>query len=210
MATLATLIETAATREEQDAAKLSRRQLAEKFVPLAHSLANKQARKFGGDADDLAQDAMIAIINASKAWDDAAGVKFITLAYRYVRTCFANDFRVSRAARRDDSGVGPLAVDPVDYRTGNDPCEAFDALAALETMPDRERVAVTEYIMGGSTLDATAKRIGVSRQGANNVLRRALAMLAKKLGDARDESELAARPVPQFNRGKHVRVAQVA
>lgn len=73
-----------------------RRELTERYLPLAHAAARRYQRAWPNHADDLAGDALLALSKAARDYDPERGVKFATFAYLRIK------FALNKTATRLD------------------------------------------------------------------------------------------------------------
>ena len=175
-----------------------RDQLVASVLPLAHWLANKWARGRPQLADDLRQEACVALLKAATKFDptreDANWPAFASRQIRWALLAFmskqAEHRRRYPEARPivDEDGTETQAVDlvPVDPDPRQDPARAAVAArarAAVAALPPREcRVVGLRYLSsGGYTLEAIGGRLGVTRERVRQIEVRGLGRLRGRL-----------------------------
>ncbi|MBE1494410.1 RNA polymerase sigma-70 factor (ECF subfamily) [Amycolatopsis lexingtonensis] len=136
------------------------------------------------DAEDCAQDVLLAIVNALPGYRyEADG--FLAFVFG-IASHKVSDFHRRRARDR----TSPVAEPPADRWTGGDPTgEEVERAAALDwssglldTLPPRQREILVLRIILGLTAEETAAAVGLASAGAVRVAQhRALATLRRSL-----------------------------
>ncbi|MEU7784680.1 sigma-70 family RNA polymerase sigma factor [Amycolatopsis sp. NPDC049159] len=136
------------------------------------------------DAEDCAQDVLLAIVNALPGYRYAAD-GFLAFVFG-IASHKVSDFHRRRARDR----TSPVAEPPADRWTGDDPTgEEVQRSAALDwssglldTLPPRQREILVLRIILGMTAEETAAAVGLASAGAVRVAQhRALATLRRGL-----------------------------
>ena len=129
---------------------------------------------------DMAQEAWIALIYASRNYDSRKGVKFTTYAYYYVRG------RILRyILEKTRLSQGRIEVDPCDIEFGyidttSDDNELMHSmLGAVEKEPYAH--FLIEHFVKGKSFRKIAKECGLSHQGVAMHVKRLIALLEKRL-----------------------------
>jgi RNA polymerase sigma factor (sigma-70 family) len=147
---------------------------------LVHHIARRLKRPSGMAYEDLAQEGAIGLIRAVDRFDPTLGFALSTYAHSWIyRACIA---------AIDDHAAAQGDTLPTDITADDDPaaeaCVLVDAdrlVALLPTLTEREHVAVVlRYGLDGGepvTLDALGRHLGITRQSAHALLRRALGRL---------------------------------
>lgn len=128
-------------------------------------------------AEDILQEVFLGI------WRQAAGYRAdrgVVAAWIYgiARNKLYDARRRGALAVEDLEGVAERISAPVEGRRD----ERISLHAALETLPDRERQAVTLTYIGGFTYDETAERLAVPLGTLKSRLRTGLERLRQRLG----------------------------
>jgi RNA polymerase sigma factor (sigma-70 family) len=174
-----------------------RARLAEGCYHLAHWAAcrfgkHKAALGEPLDLDELVEAALLAVVNAARSWDPAAGVKFSTYATIGAKMALWECYRqAQRAARRyhsldRDRGDGPpLAERLVGYREP-DPAEAAEGKDLVETLlaalDEDNRDILVRFFFEGQSAEDIGKARGTTKANISERLRRAVGRLRKLVG----------------------------
>lgn len=146
------------------------------LLPRIRLEALSTARRFGGPADDLIQEASLAAWVAIGKFDESLGFKL----WSYVRVCIHRQLlnswhRQKREAKERASG---FLEDQVDHRqnTGIDQVQ-FDEL--VRTCRPRDAEILRKQFVCGHTQQEIGDRCGCSKQAINQCTRRGLAAVRK-------------------------------
>ncbi len=147
-------------------------------------LGRYAARLMGGsaaDADDVVQEALLRALAGLRATDRPMALR--PWLFMIVRNRALDHLRAP--ARRRNDGDARLALAPA---LGADPEEraaaraTFDAVvAAVAALPARQRLALVERELGGSSHVELAERLGTTVPGAKSLLVRARRATAEAL-----------------------------
>ncbi len=149
-------------------------------------LAHWRAYDFRADWDDIVQDVLVGVVRAHQEGRlDAPGA---LRAYLRQATRFRFIDRI-RAGRRRAADVDPIeatdrseAAWPPSGSLSSQASELSAGLrAALETLPERERLAVVEVHVLGRTYDEAAAATGIPLGSLKRSLRTGLARLRERL-----------------------------
>ena len=153
------------------------------LVQEALHLPKREARRWRHmklDQEDLVADGNLGLARAARRYDPSHGVPFTAFARHFVRGAIVDTVR--RSVRRHSLGDGVYAdvrgfselaspgdpgathaYDPPDPGpTPHDAVESRDALRALATLPERERIALVRTVVDGDAAADVAKELGVS------------------------------------------------
>lgn len=152
------------------------------LVQEALDLPKREARRWRHmklDQEDLVADGYVGLVKAARRYDPARGTPFKAFAGHFVRGAILDTVR--RSVRRHSLGDGVYAdvrgfsdlapgdppggraYDPPDPGpTPHDAVETRDALRALATLPERERIALVRTVVDGDAAADVAKDLGVS------------------------------------------------
>lgn len=166
--------------------------LVEQWEKYAYKLANRYHRlHMWLDNEDLAQEALIGIMEAAVKFDSGRGVKFSTFAYRYVlgrladhASLQARKWPVSRAHSEMKDDVAWVDVGSI-RPNGNKShpfsvCLHFQMLARLEfeqlsdSLTARQRDVLILRLAYDMSAEEAGKYLGISHQAVASVLKTAL------------------------------------
>jgi RNA polymerase sigma factor (sigma-70 family) len=152
--------------------------LAERYIPLALSLAKPFKRSFPHDADEYESAARMAVVTAAQAFDPEMGVKFATFARKRIRFAMTDVQRLATAKGWcDDPEHGPRFIPlepwaedfgqvlfasphlPVEHQVAcNDQLESW-----LKRLPARLAHVCRVIDLEGKTHAETARLMGCSK-----------------------------------------------
>lgn len=155
---------------------------------LIHRYFDRVARYLGRvvrrprAVEDLTQDVFLRVLSSAGEYEPSA--KFSTWLYRIATNCAMTYFRRQSGRRsaplEDDGAVPDPAGAPPERRL--DQKELKRAVAtALESLPDRQRVALTLFEYEGLSYEQIAAVLDVSTDSVRSLLLRARAALRGKL-----------------------------
>lgn len=127
----------------------------------------------GPDADDLLQEARLALCEAALRWDPERAA-FATYVWRRARGAALDALR---RARRDPAYV----PDGAELREPPDPAEREDLRRALAELPPRRRLVLRLFCEEGWGLERAARLLGVSKARVCQIRREALEALRRRL-----------------------------
>ena len=156
-----------AARAGDDAAMAS---LISDHLPFIRQKAASAASVCGRDAEDLAQEGLIGLLNAVRSFDFCGTAAFRT----YSRTCIVNSIR-SAMRRVSRPGAVPvravLPIDPQDIVVGRE--EAARLLAFVDKHLSAREQQVLRLYLSGDSYAAVAEKLGLSDSKAvDNALQR--------------------------------------
>jgi RNA polymerase sigma-70 factor, ECF subfamily len=143
------------------------------------------------DADDAAQEAMIAIVRGLPRFDGRAA--FSTWTYRIATNAALDELR--RRNRRptphvgDDDGEGPDVVDPDSHRYIDGIADRLTVDRALDELPDDFRVAVILRDLCDLDYAEIATTVGVPVGTVKSRIARGRSLLAARLGNSAGSTE---------------------
>jgi RNA polymerase sigma factor (sigma-70 family) len=152
--------------------------LAERYVPLAKSLAKHLKYAFPDFADDIESAALFGLVEAAQSFEAPRGVKFATFARYRIIGALRDALRELVTAGFRDDVVGAPSVGslwPGDEENGrvllSAPVrpvgQAFDSTDfvewCLDQLPERHRAACREIYLGGKTQGEAAAALGCSK-----------------------------------------------
>jgi len=146
-------------------------------------------RRLVGDAvatDDVFQECWSRVIGSRERYRPTA--RFSTWIYRIAHNCCMDHWRKSgrRAAHEtaDDDAIAAAAelpaAGPQEMAVAGDKCRRL--AAALQRLPEEQRVAFLLYVEGGLSVAEIAEQTGVGAETAKSRLRYAVARLKEMLG----------------------------
>ena len=151
------------------------RELAERYVPLARSLARRFAKDCPWAYDDFRASASLALVEAAQAFDPVRGIDFATYARHRLhgalvdaqRELFSDGWRGAKEFRPrfcpldadPDALVGPSPEKPV-----GESLEVKDDVEHwLRKLPPRHAAAFRHIYLDGKTQEETADLVGCSK-----------------------------------------------
>jgi RNA polymerase sigma-70 factor, ECF subfamily len=143
------------------------------------------------DADDAAQEAMIAIVRGLPRFDGRAA--FSTWIYRIATNAALDELR--RRNRRptphvgDDDGEAPDVVDPDSHRYIDGVADRLTVDRALDELPDDFRVAVILRDLCDLDYAEIATTVGVPVGTVKSRIARGRSLLAARLGNSAGSTE---------------------
>lgn len=186
----------------------SRRDLADRYIPLARSLSRRFKRSCPGGWEEFESGSMLALVEAAEAFDPDRGVKFATFARRRITGALIDVQRALFARSRPGGGeaisgplpafrehfggrvLGVLADQPIGWEL-----ETHDVVERLvATLPPREAEACRRLYLRGQSQSEAAAELGLSQSRLCRIHRVALARLrlqarARDLTDAPLDTE---------------------
>ena len=149
-------------------------------LPLVHHIARRIKRPAGLPYEDLVQEGCIGLIKAVDRFDPNLGYTLSTYAHSWIyRACIAAIDE--HAAAQGDTLPSELQADDDVETEAQVLVDADRLVALLPQLPEREHVAVVlRYGLDGgepATLEAIGRVLGITRQSAHALLRRALGRL---------------------------------
>ena len=165
------------------------RRLAEDNVALAYWALRQTARpgqRSGRDAGERESQALLTLVRCAKHFDPSRGWKFSTYYYRSVRSelhkLYCRDCAGGAAAQLAEQEYDNPALARVDAALAAvDESDRPDPLA-LVALAGADAKAVRWHYLDGLTFAAIGKRLGVSKQQAQNRVRRGLRAIRAALG----------------------------
>lgn len=121
------------------------------------------------DAEEVAQEAFLRVWTAAERWDSSGGARFTTWLYRVVMNLCLDRRRRAPMLAMDDVAEpmdpGPNGLDR--YTTG----QARELVVkALETLPDRQRAAVSLCYFGEVSCQEAADTLEISLSALESLL----------------------------------------
>ncbi len=199
-------------RAQPVAASQNRRVVA--GLPFVEALARRMAASMPNSIDvgDLVQDGVLGLIDAAHRFDEDRGIKFETFAERRVRGAMIDALRrdawprgvrrqrreldAARESLRRELGHEPSLAD-LAARVGSDenaPDTAYEkretrerVLAAIASLPWRERKVIGLYYYGEVTMKQIGSEIGVNESRVSQLHARAIRRLRDALGQLRPQ-----------------------
>ena len=184
-------------------------ELVEHYVPFVRYLANQlrpQVSRFAGG--ELFSLGLIGLLDALEKFDPALGNRFETYAVRRIRGAMRDGVRRMEHLPRSDRARSSAIVRnvmPVDFQTArtrggtriqdlladSDAPSALDALeleadyqelvAAIEALPERERLVIRHYYFDGHFLKKIGDLLGITESRVCQIHRNALRLLEASL-----------------------------
>jgi RNA polymerase sigma factor (sigma-70 family) len=170
------------------------------LVQQALHLPKHEARRWRHlalDQEDLVADGYVGLVRAARRYDPSHGTPFTSFARHFVRGAILDTVR--RSVRRhslgdgmyadvrgfsdiDSSGPGERrAYDPPDPGPGpHEAVESRDALRALASLPERERIALVRTVVDGDPAAVVARDLGVSAHRVYSLVHTGSARIRKR------------------------------
>jgi len=179
-------------------------QLITQNVGLAYKAANTYARQYGADQDDAEQTAMTGLVKAAMAFDPDRGVKFSSVAYRYIDTELKHMVAPQVVAHKHSKKGWRLGRVDLDAPFGDEEEDAVhDIVGALDPshqeVVDKDTYAlmnqeiekldpraqsIVKLWSQGMTYRDIAKQLGISHMYVGNLLKQSLEKLRSVLQSA--------------------------
>ncbi len=132
--------------------------------------------------EDLTQDVFLRVLSSAGEYQPSA--KFSTWLYRIATNCAMTYFRRQSGRRsaplEDEAALADPAASPPERRLDEKELKRAVA-AALESLPDRQRIALTLFEYEGFSYEQIAAVLDVSTDSVRSLLLRARAALRGKL-----------------------------
>jgi RNA polymerase sigma factor (sigma-70 family) len=153
------------------------------LVQEALHLPKREARRWRHmhlDQEDLVADGYVGLVRAARRYDPSQGVPFTAFARHFVRGAIVDTVRrtvrrhslgdgvyadvrgFSELAPATEGGAAPAFDPPDPGPTPHDAVENRDALRALATLPERERIALLRTVVDGDAAADVARDLGVT------------------------------------------------
>ncbi len=161
--------------------------LVRQWLPLAYKLAAKHRRRRGGSADDLCQEAALALVEAATTYSPDRGVKFCNYAARCIMNHLINVSEKGAADVLDhdplrlhgENALDVIAPEPV---APTEPDEMQKLLAAIAALPAPQQLVIRRRRIEGATRRQVAAELGCTCARLRTVEKRALLALAEAMG----------------------------
>lgn len=154
------------------------RELAERYVPLARSLAKRFAKSCPWAYDDFRASASLALVEAAQAFDPVRGIDFATYARHRLhgalvdaqRELFSDGWRGAKEFRprfrsldADPNARGTLVGSSHEKPVGESLEAKDDVEHWLRKLPPRHAAAFRHIYLDGKTQEETADLVGCSK-----------------------------------------------
>lgn len=157
----------------------TQKDLAERYVPLARSLAKKFAKTCPTACDDFRASASLALVEAAQAFDPDRGIAFATYARHRIhgalvdaqRELFSDGWRGAKELRprfrplEPDENRGTFIGQHADEPVGASLEARDDVDNWLRKLPARHAAAFRHIYLDGKTQEETADLVGCSKAG---------------------------------------------
>ena len=139
------------------------------------------------EAEDIAQEAFLRLVNKAPRWDPDGGAKLKTWLYRVVVNLCIDRKRKHLPVPLEELPELPDLAEggPADRDRGLD--IKYAVRAALDALPPRQRSAVVLNYYQGFTNREAGELLGVSAEAVESLLARARRALKSRLKDAKHE-----------------------
>jgi RNA polymerase sigma factor (sigma-70 family) len=156
------------------------------LLPQVRMEASKAARRFGGNRDDLIQDASLATWIALDHFDASLGFQLWTFISSVVRYRLMNTWRTTKRHKRTPA-IG-LCEEESDYRTSEyNPDSEFADL--IKCCRPRDAEILKAMFVDGLTQSEIGQQQGCEHQAISTCARRAMATIRERLGVIEEAKE---------------------
>lgn len=159
--------------------------LIQRLAPRALRLAGRLLAD-RAEAEDVTQEALLRLWQIAPDWNEEGGAQPATWLHRVVANLATDRLRRRRSVALDDIDEPPdTAAQPVEVMIATDRAQALEA--ALQTLPERQRVAVVLRHIEGMTNPDIAARLGIGVEAVESLTARGKRKLSALLAGRQAE-----------------------